>query len=66
MKKTLKSIMIIFGIFATIVAVLLGSILYITCLKVAVVDTVQSADGAYEVILQAVGEPGWPFGPAPG
>ncbi|MBQ7432419.1 MAG: hypothetical protein IJV50_03010 [Lachnospiraceae bacterium] len=46
--------------------VLLGSFLYETNFKVTVIDTAPSPDQEYEVILQAVGEPGWPFGSAPG
>lgn len=44
----------------------MGSFLYITHYKAAVVDTAQSEDGVYEVVLQSVGEPAWPFGPASG
>lgn len=66
MKKTIKNAFIILGIFVIIAAALLGSILYIMRYKVTVVDTVQSEDGIYEAVLQAVGEPGWPFGSAPG
>ena len=56
MKKTIKNILIIFGIFAVIIIVLLGSVLYVTRYKVTVVDTAESADGA----------PAWPFGAASG
>lgn len=66
MKKAFKGKIIIFGIFAIAAAVLLGSVLYITNHKVVVVDTAQSADGVFEVVLQSVGEPAWPFGSAPG
>ena len=31
-----------------------------------VVDTVRSKEGTYEAVLQAVGDPAWPFGSAPG
>lgn len=70
MKTAFKGIAILFGIFAVIAAALLGSVLYIThykvAVEVAVVDTAQSADGVYQVVLQSVGEPTWPFGSAPG
>lgn len=66
MKKALKNIIITMGIFAAMTALLLGSVLYITRCKVTVVDSAKSADGVYEVVLQAVGEPAWPFGSAPG
>lgn len=59
-------VLIVLGIFAMTPILLLGGILYIAYFKVTVVDSAQSADGAYEVILQSVGEPGWPFGSAPG
>ena len=63
MKKILVSIMIIFAI---VVVTLLGSFLYATHYKVAIVDAAQSVDGVYEVVLQAVGEPEFPFGSASG
>lgn len=66
MKKILKIVMILFAAFIIAAAVLLGSSLYTTRYKITVVDAVQSRDGIYEVVLQAVGEPGWPFGSASG
>lgn len=66
MKKASKIILILFGILAIIVIVLAGCFCYITIYKVSPVDTAQSPDGAYEVILQSVGEPKWPFGSASG
>lgn len=59
-------VIIVLLIFAMIPFLLLGSFLYIAYFEVAVVDSARSADGTYEVILQSVGEPGWPFGSAPG
>ncbi len=59
-------IIAIFGMFVIMAALLLGSLWYKTHCEVAVVDTIQSEDGVYEVILQSVGEPAWPFGSAPG
>lgn len=67
MKKTAsKIVIIIFGIFTMMVIMLLGSLWYQTHDEVAIVDTVQSSDGNYELILQSVGEPYFPFGDAPG
>lgn len=72
MKKARKRIIMIFRIFAIIVAVFFGSLLFLVSLlwvthyTVTVVDTDQSADGVYGVILLAVGEPEWRFGSAPG
>ncbi len=68
-KKTLKNIIIIFVIFGTfeiIAAIFFGSFLFVKHYKVDVVDTIQSADGMYEIALQAVGEPDWPFGSTSG
>lgn len=58
-------LIIVFGVLAIMPFVLLGGVLYITFHKITVVDSTQSADGAYEVILQSVGEPVL-FGSAPG
>lgn len=66
MKSAFKNIIIIFGIFAIIAAMLFGSLWYKMFYEVAVVDTIQSLDGNYELVLQSVGEPHWPFGAAPG
>lgn len=66
MKKARKKSLIIFGIFLITAFLLLGSVLYITCYRVTVVDTVRSKGGEYEAVLQEVGDPAWPFGSAPG
>ena len=66
MKKARKKSLIIFGIFLITAFLLLGSVLYITCYRVTVVDTVRSKGGEYEAVLQEVGDPAWPFGFAPG
>lgn len=66
MRKPCKSIMIILGAFVIVAAVLMGGILYITRYKTSDVDTVRSKNGKYAAVLQAVGEPGWPFGSASG
>lgn len=59
-------IIVIIGAFVFSMAILLGSIGYETMWKVETVDTALSEDAAYEVVLQSVGEPIWPYGPAPG
>ncbi len=66
MKKPLKRIMIVLAAFVIAAAVLLGSFVYITRYKTSEADTARSENGKYEAALQAVGEPGWPFGSAPG
>ena len=60
MKKARKNAIIIFGISLFTAFILLGSVLYITRY------TVRSKEGTYEAVLQAVGDPAWPFGSAPG
>ncbi len=66
MKTASKIVIMIFGIFTMVGIVLLGSLWYKTHDEVAIIDTVQSSDGNYELLLQSVGEPYFPFGDAPG
>lgn len=40
--------------------------LYVTDYKKTICDTSVSPDGKYQLILEAVGEPDWPFGAASG
>lgn len=54
------------GILILSLLVLGGSFAYETMWKVETVDSERSEDGTYELILQSIGEPGWPFGSAPG
>lgn len=63
MKKSMKRIII--SIFATLFGILfllVGSITYVTKYKIHEIDTDMSPDGKYELILQQVGDPDWPFG----
>lgn len=62
----MKTLLKIFGTFAIAAVVLFGIFLYMVRFKVTVIDTAQSADGVYEVTLQAIGEPDWPYGSASG
>lgn len=66
MKHVVKHILILLGVLSAAAAVLLGSVLYVAFYRVAVVDTALSPDGNYTLVLQSVGEPRFPFGPAPG
>lgn len=66
MHKNIKSILAVFGIFALITAALFGVIFYKTRYEAVVVDSVQSSDENYELLLQSIGEPYFPFGAAPG
>ena len=66
MKKAFK---IVLGTIVTviiIIALLWMSFVYRTEYKIATITTSISPDGTHELILQAVGEAAWPFGPANG
>lgn len=62
----LKIIIIVIAVIVFLIAIGIGSLLYVTRYKVAVVDTQQSPDGIYELELQSIGEPYFPFGDTPG
>lgn len=66
MKKGLKVILWIVGSAALIVLIFWICIIYVTNYKKTNCDTSISPDGAYQLTLQAVGEPDWPFGSASG
>jgi hypothetical protein len=66
MNNTFRTIAIILAIFVFIIAMPFGILWYKTRIEVTVVDSTQSSDGDYELTLQAVGEPYFPFGSAPG
>jgi hypothetical protein len=46
-----------------IVAVFIGCFTYTTRYRINHVDSSISPDGQYEVLLQQIGDPEWPFGP---
>ena len=56
---------VIAAVFA-IVAIFGGSIVYVSEYRITTIDTSVSPDGAYELVLQAVGEADFPFGSASG
>lgn len=66
MKTAGKILLCILGGVMTVALTFLGSFIYVTKYKVTAVDSSVSPDGTYELALQAVGEPQWPFGPTPG
>lgn len=66
MKRFLKVILCFAGLLCAVVLILGISISYVTNYKKITVDTSNSPDGQYELVLQAVGEPDWPFGSASG
>lgn len=66
MKKFLKIILCIIGSFITLIVIFWCCISYTVNYKKTTCDTSFSPDGKYELILQAVGEPDWPFGSASG
>lgn len=64
-KKKNSAVKIIFGSIILIIAlftILVGSITYVVNYKIHEIDTDVSPDGKYELILQQVGDPDWPFG----
>lgn len=66
MKKFLKIILCIMGSFIALIVVFWLCISYTVNYKKTTCDTSISPDGKYELQLQAVGEPDWPFGSASG
>lgn len=66
MKKYLKIMLCIMGSLLAVIVAFWFSISYTVNYKKITCDTSVSPDKKYEVILQAVGEPEWPFGSASG
>ena len=66
MKKNFKLFLCFIGLICAMVLILGMSFSYITNYKKVTIDTSNSPDGKYELTLQAVGEPDWPFGSASG
>ena len=66
MRKVLKGILCMIGGIALMILTFSLCILYSTNYKKTTCDTSISPDRKYELLLQAVGEPDWPFGPASG
>ncbi len=66
LKKVIKIILIVVGILILLVGILIGSFVYAMRYKIDLIDTSTSPGNVYEVKLQSVGEPYWPFGASPG
>ena len=66
MKKFLKIMLCIMGSLLAVIVVFGFCISYTVNYKKTTCDTSVSPDGKYELTLQAVGEPDWPFGSASG
>ena len=66
MKNFLKIMLCIIGSILVGVIVFVFFISYTANYKKTTCDTSVSPDGKYELTLQAVGEPDWPFGSASG
>lgn len=66
MKKGLKFILCIICAMVLIALIFWICLSYVTDYKKTTCDTSVSPDGQYELLLQAVGEPDWPFGSASG
>ena len=62
MKKFLKIMLCIMGSPLAVIVAFWFSISYTVNYKKTTCDTSVSPDGKYELTLQAVGEPDWPFG----
>lgn len=65
-KKFLKNMLCIMGALLALIVVFWCCISYTANYKKTTCDTSVSPDGEYELTLQAVGEPEWPFGSARG
>lgn len=67
---TMKAIMKLISGFVAVtfimIVVIWGIFVYVSDYKITAVDTSVSPDGAHELVLQAVGEADFPFGPASG
>ncbi len=66
MKTFIKIILCIVGSMITLIIVFWFSFSYVTNYRKTTCDTSISPDGKYKLILQAIGEPDWPFGSASG
>ena len=66
MKNFLKIMLCIMGSLLAVIVVFGFCISYTVNYKKTICDTSVSSDGKYELTLQAVGEPDWPFGSASG
>lgn len=66
MKKFMKVMLCIVGGSIVLAAVLWLCLDYVSNYQKTTCDTSVSPDGQYELLLQAVGEPDWPFGSASG
>ena len=66
MKKFLKIMLCIMGSLLAVIVAFWFSISYTVNYKKTICDTSVSPDEKYELILQAIGEPEWPFGSASG
>ena len=61
MKNLLKNMLCIMGSLLAVIVVFGFCISYTVNYKKTICDTSVSQDGKYELTLQAVGEPDWPF-----
>lgn len=66
MKRFLKIMLFIMGSLLLVIVVFWFCISYMANYKKTTCDTSVSPDGTYELTLQAIGEPDWPFGSASG
>ncbi len=64
--KIVKAMLWLLIMFVILIVVLWLGFVYATDYKKTTCDTAVSPDKAYELTLQAIGEPDWPFGSASG
>ena len=64
--KLAKTMLWLLIMFVILIVVLWLCFVYTTDYKKTICDTAVSPDGVYELTLQAIGEPDWPFGSASG
>lgn len=64
--KFVKVMLWLLIMFVILIIVLLLGFVYTTDYKKTTCDTAVSPDGVYQLTLQAIGEPDWPFGSASG
>lgn len=66
MKKSIKIILCVGGALIALITVIMLCFFYLKNYKKTTCSTSSSPDGKYELILQEIGEPDWPFGSASG
>lgn len=61
-KTAVRYILGTVAVFNIVIVILGGSFVYTTKYRINYVDSSMSPDGKYELLLQQIGDPEWPFG----